>query len=73
MTVLLDYTPDALDVQVVDDGRGASAALLEPGHGLRGMRERAEALGGSLTAASGGDGGFVVSARLPLATVAGPR
>jgi signal transduction histidine kinase len=36
------------------------------GHGLAGMRERAELLGGSLTAGAAPDGGFVVSAVLPL-------
>jgi signal transduction histidine kinase len=37
-----------------------------PGHGLAGMRERAELLGGSLSAGPAPDGGFVVSAVLPL-------
>jgi signal transduction histidine kinase len=37
-----------------------------PGHGLAGMRERAELLGGSLSAAPEPDGGFAVFAVLPL-------
>jgi signal transduction histidine kinase len=37
-----------------------------PGHGLTGMRERVALLGGSLTAGPSPDGGFVVSAVLPL-------
>jgi signal transduction histidine kinase len=37
-----------------------------PGHGLAGMRERAELLGGSLSAGPASDGGFVVHAILPL-------
>jgi signal transduction histidine kinase len=37
-----------------------------PGHGLAGMRERAELLGGSLSAGPAPDGGFAVSAVLPL-------
>jgi len=37
-----------------------------PGHGLTGMRERVALLGGSLTARPSPDGGFVVSAVLPL-------
>jgi signal transduction histidine kinase len=37
-----------------------------PGHGLAGMRERAELLGGSLSAGPAPDGGFVVSAALPI-------
>jgi signal transduction histidine kinase len=36
------------------------------GHGLAGMRERAELLGGSLSAGPAPDGGFVVFAVLPL-------
>jgi signal transduction histidine kinase len=41
------------------DGQG-------PGHGLTGMRERVALLGGSLSAGPAPDGGFVVSAVLPL-------
>jgi signal transduction histidine kinase len=37
-----------------------------PGHGLTGMRERAELVGGSLTAGPTPGGGFVVSAVIPL-------
>ncbi len=37
-----------------------------PGHGLTGMRERVALLGGSMSAAPSPDGGFVVSAVLPL-------
>ena len=36
-----------------------------PGHGLAGMRERAELLGGSLSAAPAPGGGFAVPAVLP--------
>ncbi|MFC0680084.1 sensor histidine kinase [Lysobacter korlensis] len=59
-----------LHVTVADDGgsggqqpRGGAA-----GHGIAGMRERAEALGGALTAARGADG-FEVHASLPLGGV----
>ena len=44
---------------------GAGAAF--PGHGLLGMRERVALLGGSLSVGPSADGGFVVSAVLPLA------
>src|SRR5215831_13962750 len=37
-----------------------------PGHGLTGMRERVALLGGSLSAGPAPEGGFVVSAVLPL-------
>ena len=39
---------------------------LSTGHGLTGMHERVALLGGSLTAGPAPDGGFVVSAVLPL-------
>ncbi|HEX9528705.1 MAG TPA: sensor histidine kinase, partial [Streptosporangiaceae bacterium] len=41
-----------------------------PGHGLTGMRERVALLGGSLSAEPSPDGGFVVSAVLPLGETA---
>src|SRR6202044_1091843 len=45
--VSLRYEPDALLLQVTDDGLGAAAAAAdEPGHGLTGMRERIEMYGG---------------------------
>ena len=61
--------------QVGDRGAGpgtvtAAAASGPAGHGLVGMRERVEALGGRLVAARR-DGGFVVEATLPL--VSGDR
>ena len=43
-----------------------TAPLQAAGHGLVGMRERVEALGGRLVAGRR-DGGFVVEATLPLA------
>jgi signal transduction histidine kinase len=63
------YEPDALVVEVEDDGaktlNGAHAA--EDGYGLTGMRERAAAIGGRLEAgvAPGAGGGFRVRAWLP--------
>ncbi|MFD6884981.1 sensor histidine kinase [Streptomyces sp. NPDC059957] len=56
-------------IDVTDDGGGtggpAGARGLTGGHGLVGMRERAMMLGGTFSAASRPEGGFVVSARLP--------
>ncbi|MFI6519041.1 sensor histidine kinase [Spirillospora sp. NPDC050679] len=70
-TVRIRHTGDAVIVQVDDDGTGpADPAALEHGNGLRGMRERAAAVGGEITAGPGPTGGFRVWARLPLPAAA---
>ncbi|WP_243715985.1 sensor histidine kinase [Actinomadura darangshiensis] len=48
------------------DGRAADAPLPSGGHGLLGMRERAAALDGELTARPTPEGGFAVTATLPV-------
>ena len=58
---------DSVTVTVTDDGRGAAA---EPpatagGHGVLGMRERVEALGGTLQVGPDRGGGYRVHAVLP--------
>jgi signal transduction histidine kinase len=66
--VRLDWTgPDGLTITVSDDGGTAPAAAPDPaaGHGLVGMRERAAAHGGSLTAGPLPGGGWRVTATLP--------
>lgn len=57
----------SLLVDVRDDGRPVAPPVLDgPGHGLRGMAERARLLGGELTAGpDGAGGGWRVRARLP--------
>jgi signal transduction histidine kinase len=65
VTVRLVRTEDDLEITVLDNGRQAKA----PGHGgngLRGMAERAHALGGRVTAGPVAAGGFGVCARLPV-------
>ncbi len=62
--VNLHVEADTLHVEVTDDGSAAASA--HGGHGLRGMRERAAALGGDVTAGPGAPGGWQVHARLPL-------
>ena len=68
--VELRMTDAQLRVCVADNGRGADdpcAAAAKPGHyGVRGMRERAEALGGSLSIGPAQQGGLRVSACIPL-------
>ena len=54
-------------LDILDEGAGATNADLARGHGLRGMHERAEALGGTLTVGPRTDGpGFAVHAELPV-------
>ncbi|MFF0729461.1 sensor histidine kinase [Streptomyces sp. NPDC004134] len=66
--VRLAYAHDRLTVSVSDDG-GAGRPPPPPGggFGLIGMRERARTAGGSLRAGPRPDGGYTVTAELPLA------
>src|SRR5262249_8573000 len=52
-----------LEIEVRDDGDGGAPG--DPGHGLRGMGERAEAAGGQVEGGRDGRGGRV-HAELPL-------
>jgi signal transduction histidine kinase len=54
-----------LTVEVSDDGPAASVPL--DGNGIRGMRERARAVGGTLTVSVREPSGLLVRANLPLA------
>ncbi len=66
-SVTLSYTDDQLHVEVLDRGRGrVDGTPPGAGHGIAGMRERAEAVGGTLIAGPGPERGFRVQARLPL-------
>ena len=59
--------PDALVIEVVDDGVGSGPGdSSEVGHGLVGMRERVALFGGEFRAQARREGGFAVQARLPL-------
>ena len=50
--VEIDVRDQAVDILVRDDGHGHPAGRFTPGHGLTGMRERAEILGGRLDIAT---------------------
>jgi signal transduction histidine kinase len=61
----VEYQDDAVVVTVEDAGTANGGTVPEAGSGIRGMRERAAALGGSLIARPRLGGGFEVVARLP--------
>jgi signal transduction histidine kinase len=63
--VTLRYAPDELRIEVRDDGPGG-ATTDGQGHGLVGVRERVKIYGGEMTAGRATEGGFVLSARLPI-------
>jgi len=64
-SVVVRALEDRLTIVVADDGTGAGAPG-GAGAGVRGMRERAAALGGTLDAGPAADGGWRVEAALPL-------
>lgn len=67
----LTWNRDRVTITVADDGGGGRTAQAAspdrpPGYGLIGMRERATAVGGHLSAGRRPEGGFLVSTELPL-------
>lgn len=76
VTMICDYHRDTLTLSLHDNGtvgardpemaRGPGTAQPGQGIGLIGMRERAVAVGGQLTAGPSPAGGFLVEAQLPL-------
>jgi signal transduction histidine kinase len=72
--VRLHWRPDALELSILDDGRGASAAIVTAngdgdgdGQGILGMQHRARLHGGRLEAGPRQGGGFGVHAAIPYA------
>jgi signal transduction histidine kinase len=67
--VRVGYRPDAIELEVLDDGHGplgVGNGGTGTGQGLIGMRERASLYGGALEARPQAGGGFAVRARLPV-------
>jgi signal transduction histidine kinase len=64
--VLVRFGPEAVELSVTNSMRAPETSPGGTGHGVIGMRERADLLGGSLEAAADA-GRFRVHARLPLA------
>jgi signal transduction histidine kinase len=67
--VRLRYAPDTVTITIANNGQpdavAAQGGAAADGNGIRGMRERAASVGGSLEAAPRPGGGFVVTAALP--------
>jgi signal transduction histidine kinase len=67
VNITLSYMPDALALDVADDGKGFDAAQLDRrGFGLTSMRERAEELSGELTIESEPGKGTKIAVLIPI-------
>jgi signal transduction histidine kinase len=64
--MVVRYEPGALELEIADDGPGRPDGPPTGGHGLIGMRERAQLFGGEFDAGLRPGGGFLVRARLPF-------
>ena len=80
--VYLHHLPQCIEVEISDDGKGLHTASygytlganggqerIYSGYGMRGMRERAEELGGTFEIKQGHEGGTSVLARIPFKEV----
>jgi signal transduction histidine kinase len=67
--VTVRYGVKELELEVRDNGVG-TAASDGLGHGLVGVRERVKIYGGEMSASAAPEGGFVLTARLPLEATA---
>lgn len=63
--IQLRFSPDSLELEVEDHGKGFVAEKMPRGIGLVAMRERAELIGGALTISPRAQGGTVVRLDVP--------
>ena len=64
--VTIRWHAGELELEIANDGRSEPGGDGE-GHGLAGLRERVALVGGAVSSGPRAGGGFVVTARLPLA------
>ncbi len=67
--IRLNYSPDSLELEVEDHGKGFVAEKLPRGIGLVAMRERAELIGGTLAISPRSQGGTRVRLQIPRTKV----
>src|SRR5215203_1802634 len=69
--VRLAFEPEKTRLLVADDGEGVPEGIPAGGFGLAALRERVEALGGTLAAGNRPEGGFALKIVLPIETPTG--
>ncbi len=69
--VTLRFEPHCIIIRAVDDGVAGTTPIDSSGSGVRGMRERVTAMGGTFMAGPRLGGGWQVSAELPMPTQLG--
>jgi signal transduction histidine kinase len=63
--VRLNFSPDGLELEIEDHGKGSESPATRTGIGLVGIRERAELLGGSIEFKRPSQGGTLVRLKVP--------
>lgn len=68
--VVIAYRPASIEIDIIDDGRGAASSIggLGSGQGLMSMRERSTILSGTFDAGPQPGGGFRVAVSIPCDT-----
>jgi signal transduction histidine kinase len=64
LSIQLTSSGDGIDIRIADDGKGVGD--VRPGHGLTGMRQRLQEVGGQLNVHAAPGRGFTVEAWVPM-------
>jgi len=68
----LDFSDDAVQLRLTDDGRGFDTSSAFDGLGLAGIKARASSIGGHLSISSAAGSGTTISVSVPHSTPTGP-